>query len=76
MWVRLAGTILFCGIIVAGVLWGGDCSAEPKPPTEATCDEQFEECLKMCNDDPQVEIPTEECVEDCKQEADFCYRLP
>jgi hypothetical protein len=51
---------------------------EPRQPTgvEDTCDDMFKECMKMCANDPQDEIPPEECTYECKLDNDQCYRLP
>ena len=46
-----------------------------KTGVEDTCDMQFDECMKMCMNDPQ-EIPEDECVFECKLDNDQCYRLP
>jgi len=50
----------------------------PDPPTgvEETCEDQYEECLKMCDEGLDEELTCEECLQECKEELDFCYRLP
>jgi hypothetical protein len=49
----------------------------PDPPTgvEDTCEDQYEECLKMCTEDIE-EYDYLTCVLECKEELDRCYCLP
>jgi len=73
------GIILFFGIILLGVLlWTPVRAEEPRPLTgvEDTCDDQFDECVKMCKETPRDENPLEGCILECEEEADWCYRLP
>ena len=36
-----------------------------------TCDKQLDDCLKMCKESPEPD-----CELECRQEWDFCMRLP
>ena len=53
-------------------------NVDPRPPTgvEETCDDQYDECIKMCDEGLDEDLTHAECVQECKDDADICYCLP